>query len=567
MDSRKTNHGRVRMLRVLERRAAWIVLCVVLATGVVYFISKQQQKKYTATASLVFIENQLGQQVAGLPAASSNQQAQRSTNVKLVQLGDMAAKTARRLDHGLTKEEVSAAVRVSAQGESNIVDVSATATSPVLAAGIANTYTTRFVTEQKETNHAYYASALRLVADEWAALSDKERTSSGGLALQGLAQSLGELADLRNGDVRVAQPATVPTSPSSPRVSRDTILAAVAGLLLGLAIAFLIERFDQRIREPEELGAIYRLPMLGVVPQSRALARVSQPGNRASREVLPPREAEAFQLIRAHLRYFNVERELRTLLVTSAESGDGKTTIARHLAVAAASMGSTVLLVEADLRHPSLAEQLDIAAGPGVADVVTGSLSLWRATQPVAIDQPAGVAARPLAFDVLVAGAWSRPNPTQLIESSGMAALLEQARETYDLVVLDTSPLSVVSDAFPLLRRVDGVVVVCRVGRNRRPAAERLRETLDSVGAPLLGVIANGVKARGREPYDAEADDGLASADGASTELAYERVPADTEEPPASTGDFAATDADGAQAAGSAHGATASVDPPPGTDS
>ena len=99
-------------------------------------------------------------------------------------------------------------------------------------------------------------------------------------------------------------------------------------------------------------------------------------------------EAEAFHLIRAHLRYFNVDRELRTLLVASAAPGDGKTTVARHLAAAAARMGSRVLLLEADLRRPTIALQLDVASGPGVADVLIGAVSLSEATQMVGLDLP-----------------------------------------------------------------------------------------------------------------------------------------------------------------------------------
>jgi capsular polysaccharide biosynthesis protein len=159
----------------------------VLAAGAAYGFSKHQTKKYTATPSLVFNENQLGQQIAGLPvASSSNQQALQNTNLKLVQLGDMAANTAARL--GLTKEQVSAALSVSAQGESNIVNVSATATSAELAASIANTYTKQFVTEQQKRNHAYYASALTLVEKQLAKLSGKERASTAGLVLQGRAR-------------------------------------------------------------------------------------------------------------------------------------------------------------------------------------------------------------------------------------------------------------------------------------------------------------------------------------------------------------------------------------------
>ncbi len=209
---------------------------------------------------------------------------------------------------------------------------------------------------------------------------------------------------------------------------------------------------------------------------------------------MPPNEAEAFHLIRAHLRYFNVDRELRTLLVASAAPGDGKTTVARHLAGAAARMGSRVLLLEADLRHPTLAQQLDLQSGPGLSDVLIGAVSLSEATQMIDLDSSALERSPTRALDVLVAGAALPPNPGELIESHAMEALLERAKSTYDLVVIDTPPLAAVSDAFPLLRKVDGVIIVGRVGRNRRDVAERLHETLAGAGAPLLGVIANGFK-------------------------------------------------------------------------
>ncbi len=217
--------------------------------------------------------------------------------------------------------------------------------------------------------------------------------------------------------------------------------------------------------------------------------------------VLPPGESESFQLIRAHLRYFNVDRQLRTLLVASAAPGDGKTTIARHLAGAAARTGSKVLLLEADLRRPTLAQQIDVRPGPGLADVLIGAVPLSEATQTIELEAPSAEGAKGRTLDVLVASAALPPNPGELIESHAMETVLERVKSQYDLVVIDTPPLTAVSDAFPLLSKVDGVVIVGRVGRNRRDVAQRLHETLGGAGAPLLGVIANGFKARRNAPY------------------------------------------------------------------
>jgi capsular exopolysaccharide synthesis family protein len=238
---------------------------------------------------------------------------------------------------------------------------------------------------------------------------------------------------------------------------------------------------------------------------------------------LPASEAEAFHLIRAHLRYFNVDRELRTLMVASAAPGDGKTTVARHLAGAAARMGSRVLLLEADLRRPTIALQLDVASGPGVADVLIGAVPLGEATQTVDLGLPGTDGSGARSFDVLVAGSSLPPNPGELIESHAMESLLQQAKGRYDLIVVDTPPLTAVSDAFPLLGKVDGVIIVGRVGRNRRDVAQRLHETLTGAGAPLLGVVANGFKSGRRGgygygySYDYAAGGGKgASADGAA---------------------------------------------------
>jgi receptor protein-tyrosine kinase len=209
--------------------------------------------------------------------------------------------------------------------------------------------------------------------------------------------------------------------------------------------------------------------------------------------------ADSFRFIRARLRYFNIDRDLRALAVVSALPGDGKTTITHWLADATAATGAHVLVIESDLRRPTLAEKLGVKSGPGLADVLIATRRLEDVAQRVPLATLDSEEASERGFDVIVAGALP-PNPAEMLESHAMTMLLDQAREAYDLVLLDTTPLGL-SDALPLLRRVDGITVVASVGRSRRDVSNRVRATLTSLDAPLLGVIANRVRVRSHTLY------------------------------------------------------------------
>ena len=201
-------------------------------------------------------------------------------------------------------------------------------------------------------------------------------------------------------------------------------------------------------------------------------------------------------MLRANLRYFNVDRDNRSIVVTSAASGEGKSTVAWNLAAAAAEAGARVLLIEADLRRPSLAERHGLSAGQGLSGVLAGQTDLDRAalTIPLGEHTPTG---GHTSFDVLLAGPIP-PNPSDLIESNQLAKLIDSAQQRYDMMVIDTPPATIVSDTAPLIKQVSGLIVVSRLGQTTRDSAGHLQRHLQHLGAPTLGVVVNGVSTRDR---------------------------------------------------------------------
>lgn len=178
MDTETANLSAEQLLGILRRRVPWILLCVILVAGVAFGFSRHQTKMYTTTASIVFGSNPLSQQIAGFQGSSGGGTplAQQASNLELVRLGDMAAKTATSLGQGLTEAKVIESLSISGQGESNTVDVTATADSPVLAAKIATTYVNQFVAEQQKDTQQFLSSALAILYQELGDFPEARRT-------------------------------------------------------------------------------------------------------------------------------------------------------------------------------------------------------------------------------------------------------------------------------------------------------------------------------------------------------------------------------------------------------
>jgi receptor protein-tyrosine kinase len=487
------------VIRILRGQRNLILLCTLVAGVVALAYSLHQQRIYSATAELLFRDADLDQEFFGttvLPP-STDPTREAATNLSLVSLQAVAQQTATALGGGATAASIASEVSASPAGESDIVAVTANDPNPVTAARIANTYAQQFIAFRRDADRAKVAGAQQLVQTQLSQLQKEGQGSSPNAAtLEHDAAELGILASLQTGNAELVQPAIRPSSPSSPKTMRNAVLGFVIGLLFGIAVALLLDRLDRRINDVEELEDIYRLPVLCDIPESPALS--TDPARGAQGFAV----AESFRMLRARLRYFNIDREIRSLLVTSVGPSEGKTTVAENLAAAAAGSGATrTLLVEADLRRPRLAGNLGLASGPGLAEALTHGVGLDEVVQRL-VFAPGEDGIPDKTLDVIVAGI-NPPNPAELLESDAMADLLDRLSAIYDLVVIDTPPAGLIADVIPLMRRVGGIVIVASIGRSTSDAAAHFRDQLAQLNAPVLGVIANRVKrGRGDRYYD-----------------------------------------------------------------
>jgi len=265
---------------------------------------------------------------------------------------------------------------------------------------------------------------------------------------------------------------------------RDVILGLVAGLLLGIGLALLLHRLDRRLRDGSDAESIFRRPVLGVIPESRALQKMGK-----MLDLCEP-EGEAFRAIRTNLRYFAIDQGARSLLITSHAPSEGKSTAARFLAATAAASGTRVVLLEADLRRPTVAGIFVGLREHGLTNVLAGQASLTEVVQRLPISRR-GFSDTGIELDVVAAGPVP-PNPTDLLSSDRMRDVLAELEQRYELVIVDTSPISLVPDAIPLLHHVSGVVVLVRSGRTTKHGASSLHRQLENLAITPLGLIVNG---------------------------------------------------------------------------
>ena len=503
--------------RLISTVRSWLPLMLVaalLAGGAAFIVSNLQQKVYEARATLI----------VGQALSAANPDYTQLLVAQSLSATYAAIATTRPIMQSLIDElsldaspgGLASRVRVDAPADSTLLMITAQDTDPDRAAAIANALARHLIAAspaiqgrevefQKSVDEDLAATqaliestqnrvdTLSAVENRTTQQESQLQTLEGRLA--SLRSTYATLLSFSSGSasnlLTVVEPAIASTDPVLPRTLLNTLLAAVIGLLAVGGAAFLAEQLDDSIKDPDRVRVVANLSTLGTIARFTGYRDRSEIYQLAA--LLYPRSgvAEAYRTLRSNVEFAAVDAPVRTLLVTSAVPGEGKTVTAANLAVVFAQAGRKVLLVDADLRKPRVHAMFDLANAHGLTTMLRSDT-----VRPEAVSHLTEEA----NLRVLTTGPLP-PNPAELLGSHRMQAVMGLLRESADLVIFDSPPLQAVTDSAVLSSVADGTLLVIDAGRSRRRAVRTAGEILARAGANVLGVVLNRMPAKAHSDY------------------------------------------------------------------
>lgn len=436
-------------IRILRKSWVLILVLALAGIGIASAFSILQTPKYSATAK-VFVSTQGSGSTSDLQQGNSFTVQRVKTYSDLVTTSVVLLPVIGSLDLGIPADELAEQISASAPLDTSIINITVIDTDPVRAADIAN------ATSQ----------SLTAVVQQFETSDSADATSTVKLTR--------------------AQEATVSSIPVSPNVPLNIALGGLVGLALGVGIAVLRETLETRIRNEHDVEQVTDAAVLGGIvfdPKAQERPLIVHVDPRSPR-------AESFRTLRTNLQYLDVGRTDRSFVITSSIESEGKSTTGANLAIALADTGARVLIVDADLRRPKVADYMGLEGAVGLTDVLIGRAELEDVIQPWGKHQ----------LFVLPAG-HVPPNPSELLGSARMHHFIAEFNRAFDVVIYDAPPLLPVTDAAILAKGVGGAIVVVAAGRTHKNQLKGALAALENVGASVSGLVLTMLPTKGPDAY------------------------------------------------------------------
>ena len=483
---------------IAQRRAAWVLLGLILGVGLMTVRYSSAATRYEAAATVLVKLRGVDASGVSIGGGVDYNGGVIATEIQVIQSRIIRQRVEKRLGR-------SAGIRATEVKSASLIEFHSSGPSPEAAANTANAYATEYRDYRREQSQADYDSAIDQLASKSKELQGRVRDLTDELAKlpensdarqQTLALSAGFSDTIRGYETRVSalrvnaalvtggiqmiEPAVPPIEPSSTSPTRILVTGLLVGSLLGLAFGATAQWFDDRIHSPESLTARLNAPVIGTIPKIRGWSMRSTP----PLFFASPRgvaAGEAYRELRSTINHLLAESGARLVQVTSPNARAGKSTTAINLGVLLARSGRSTLLVDMDLRAPQICEAMRMVEGPGFADIVGANAAIGDVI----------VATPEHGLSLLPAGHNSNDNPAEMIATHG--GMIREFLDYADVVLVDSGALQPYAESMTISPRVDLVILVVRMGRTTFHQLEESQTALDRVGATLGGIVLTSV--------------------------------------------------------------------------
>lgn len=486
----------------LKQRWWLAVALAVIVTALVYVYEKHRPDLYTAGTEVYLTNTGTATgSVATNPTAVSDQ-------ATLLLTTEVAAVVAKKIGYPGSPAALAGSVSAAPTSSGDFLRLSTTQSTAAEAVLVVNAYAKEFIARNGSAlvtaNNGQIASLRRQITALKAEASSANKAQ--------IASDQQEIAtlQLQNDAARASATQINPATGASLIAHKTTEYAALSGIVAligGILIVYMLYRLDPKLKRVGDASDIYAHPVLTTVINDRHILYFED-----GRPGLSPKSREAFRDLRVALNLVSPGERFSKVIVTSASPGEGKSTVSRNFSLALAEAGLRVAVIDADLRRRSLAGLFGAQSTPGLTEVLAGVATLEQVKREIPIQvqvvpgleqMAARLGRRAEELDpvrrasvTLIPAGTTPPNPSAVLESLPFRELLAELAATYDVVVLDTTPITAVSDAMPLMGEVDAIMLVARSGATDRRTAQRASELIERVpGSNIVGVVVNGVPA------------------------------------------------------------------------
>lgn len=431
-------------------RSRWLTVCVTTLIAVLgaVGVTLLTTPLYEASTRL-FVSTTAGESLSEAYQGNRFSQERVVSYTQLLTGQTLAQRTIDKLGLDMTAAELSAHVAANAKLDTVLIDVQVLDESPVRARDIANSLSDEFVTMVQELE----------------------------------TPAAGVIPDSR---VVVEQRASIPNDPVVPKTTRNIGIGLALGLILGIGLAVSRDLLDNTVKSRETLEEITGAGIVGSIPLDKERRKSAAISFESDNSAI----AEAFRKLRTNLQFLAVDNPPRVIVVTSSTPSEGKSTTAINIALALAEADHQVVIVDGDMRRPTVHKHLDLVQAVGFSTVLSGGAKLDEALQKTRFSGLTALTSGPIP-----------PNPSELLGSLAAKKLLAELRAQFDYVIVDSTPLLAVTDAAILAAASDGVLVMARFGQTRREQLTHAVESLEDVGATVLGAVFTLTPMRGGSSY------------------------------------------------------------------